>query len=541
MMFWRRLGLTDASAGVLAFLLLAFGGVAWLISQPESDATPSANVQEAVIQEESATDEVVTEEASQPVAESVEADSEIQDDLPAPPQLDVVRVETDGSALIAGVADPGASIAFLVNGVQLFETQADGSGNFVGLFNIPASDTPNSITVAAVSTSGELVSDEAVLVAAVAPPETEPEIVASTSEVAQEDVPDAVEETADEPDGEVIAAVTEEVAPDNSASLLTSEAIEETQEQALASVGSSSSLQTDATVSEAEVTSEAPLTVADSGDAEQVDTQVVVGTQAPVSNTPSDEDAPMIIASSENSVTAPALPKQPAQETAPLASLGAQQNPTPVIVQDDVATLSDADNTAETAPSLSTTQDAPQNAAPARPTIVVAGSEGIRVLQPAEQPAVPTASGVANVVIDTITYDSAGDVALEGRGRSDGFVRVYLNEQPILTVPVEKDGSWTTPLADVDAGVYRLRIDEISAEGDVTSRVETPFQREEVEIAKDAPPTAVTVQPGSTLWAIAKDRFGEGIEYVRVYEANRDLIRDPDLIYPGQVFALPED
>lgn len=50
----------------------------------------------------------------------------------------------------------------------------------------------------------------------------------------------------------------------------------------------------------------------------------------------------------------------------------------------------------------------------------------------------------------------------------------------------------------------------------------------------------VTVQPGFTLWAIARDQFGEGILYVQVYEANKDRIRDPDLIYPGQVFALPE-
>jgi nucleoid-associated protein YgaU len=50
---------------------------------------------------------------------------------------------------------------------------------------------------------------------------------------------------------------------------------------------------------------------------------------------------------------------------------------------------------------------------------------------------------------------------------------------------------------------------------------------------------AVTVQPGSTLWAIATERYGEGIRYVQVFEANRDKIRDPDLIYPGQVFELP--
>jgi nucleoid-associated protein YgaU len=50
----------------------------------------------------------------------------------------------------------------------------------------------------------------------------------------------------------------------------------------------------------------------------------------------------------------------------------------------------------------------------------------------------------------------------------------------------------------------------------------------------------VTVQPGFTLWGIAKSTYGDGIAYVKVFEANRDQIRNPDLIYPGQVFALPQ-
>jgi len=49
-----------------------------------------------------------------------------------------------------------------------------------------------------------------------------------------------------------------------------------------------------------------------------------------------------------------------------------------------------------------------------------------------------------------------------------------------------------------------------------------------------------TVQPGNTLWAIARDKYGEGILYVAVFEANKDLNRNPDLIYPGQIFRLPE-
>ena len=50
----------------------------------------------------------------------------------------------------------------------------------------------------------------------------------------------------------------------------------------------------------------------------------------------------------------------------------------------------------------------------------------------------------------------------------------------------------------------------------------------------------VTVQPGNTLWAIARESYGEGPLFVRVFEANRDRIRDPDLIYPGQIFEIPE-
>jgi nucleoid-associated protein YgaU len=61
------------------------------------------------------------------------------------------------------------------------------------------------------------------------------------------------------------------------------------------------------------------------------------------------------------------------------------------------------------------------------------------------------------------------------------------------------------------------------------------------EASPEAPPqmVSITVQPGYSLWKIARDTYGEGVLYVQVYEANRERIRDPDLIYPGQVFLLP--
>ena len=50
----------------------------------------------------------------------------------------------------------------------------------------------------------------------------------------------------------------------------------------------------------------------------------------------------------------------------------------------------------------------------------------------------------------------------------------------------------------------------------------------------------MTVQPGNNLWTLARLHYGSGVLYTQILTANRDLIRDPDLIYPGQIFAMPE-
>ena len=49
-----------------------------------------------------------------------------------------------------------------------------------------------------------------------------------------------------------------------------------------------------------------------------------------------------------------------------------------------------------------------------------------------------------------------------------------------------------------------------------------------------------TVQKGDSLSKIAKREYGDAQQWRKIYEANRDLIANPDLIYPGQVFQIPE-
>jgi nucleoid-associated protein YgaU len=189
----------------------------------------------------------------------------------------------------------------------------------------------------------------------------------------------------------------------------------------------------------------------------------------------------------------------------------------------------------------------PAPEASATPTVMLSDARGVRVLQ---APAAPVPEVMSSVALDAISYSDTGAVQLSGRASTpDASVRIYLDNRAVTTAQVDETGAWRSALPEVDTGLYTLRVDEVDAGGDVTSRIETPFKREDVatlstQNQEDAPApprvSVVTVQPGSTLWAISREAYGEGILYVRVFEANRDRIRDPDLIYPGQVFELPQ-
>ncbi|MCL3882891.1 LysM peptidoglycan-binding domain-containing protein [Marivita sp. GX14005] len=181
-----------------------------------------------------------------------------------------------------------------------------------------------------------------------------------------------------------------------------------------------------------------------------------------------------------------------------------------------------------------------EEAEPPVPAVILSSKEGIDVLQ---SPGALPASG--QIALDAISYEDAATVTLSGRGDANGFARIYLDNRSVGTAQIGTDGHWRADLPQVDSGTYTLRVDAVDDTGEVTSRVESPFQRADPEILAAVEPAglpvqAVTVQPGNTLWAIARDRYGAGPAYVKVFEANRDRIRDPDLIYPGQVFSIPE-
>ncbi len=157
---------------------------------------------------------------------------------------------------------------------------------------------------------------------------------------------------------------------------------------------------------------------------------------------------------------------------------------------------------------------------------------------PGPTPAAPGGTG-GSLSIDVIDYGEGGAVIVSGHGRAGATVRLYLDNRPIGEGGADLRGLFRIQAEGTIApGVYRLRADQLDASGKVTARAETPFQRAapaEIAVADGR----VVVQPGNSLWRIARKVYGEGVRYTVIYQANQEQIRNPDLIYPGQIFAVP--
>ena len=440
---------------ISALVVIILSYLVWS-SQSGTPEEESAPAEAASSESAPAADSAQAVEATQPSAEAPAPESTVEPNAVAPasdaapaadtasvpttaaadaPTFDTVRIQADGTALIAGHSLPGAVIQILLGNEVVAETVADGGGNFVAFLNVPPGSEPRVLSLVARVGEAEIASAQTIIVA----PVDEPVVVAA-AEPAQVETAPAVEPAA---------------------------------------------------------------------------TPVTTETAQPASSEPTTAEAAAV----------ETAPTQTTPETAAVEAAATEAAP-------------------ETAAEPAQTPEAP--AAETAPPVLLADESGVKVIQSGGQADPEVAEAVA---LDTITYDSDGNVVLAGRAQANDSVQIYLDNTSIASASVSPEGDWQTTLPEVESGVYTLRVDEVSQDGQIVSRIETPFKREEAEKVAEVlqeetanPDFQVamrTVQPGNTLWAIARERFGKGIMYVLVFEANRDRIRNPDLIYPGQVFVLP--
>jgi nucleoid-associated protein YgaU len=199
---------------------------------------------------------------------------------------------------------------------------------------------------------------------------------------------------------------------------------------------------------------------------------------------------------------------------------------------------------------------------PNKPTVVLS------------QPGTPKPAGA--VVVETVEIEPGGKFHVSGQARPGAPLRLYLNDSFVTSVTAGADGRFAVTINEgVAPGDYRVRIDEASSSGTVRARAEVPFTAPETTASVSAqattskrqdsaapqlaaagvtvlpdsgsPPSTVvvpkitttTVSRGDSLWRLSQTSYGAGMRYAVIYKANRGQIRNPNLIYPGQIFVLP--
>jgi hypothetical protein len=201
---------------------------------------------------------------------------------------------------------------------------------------------------------------------------------------------------------------------------------------------------------------------------------------------------------------------------------------------------------------------------PGKPTVVLS------------QPPAPKPMAGA-VVVESVEIEPGGEFHASGRAHPGGAVRLYLNDTFVASVTAGEDGRFAVTINQgIAPGSYRVRLDEVEPNsGVVRARAEVPFKVPDRMVAASMPAqataskrpdsaaaqpqlaaavanegrspstvvvpkiTTTTVSRGDSLWRLSRQTYGVGTRYAVIYKANREQIRNPNLIRPGQIFVLP--
>ncbi len=456
---------------------------------------------------------------------------------------------------------PGAAVAVLVDDAPAMRTAADAGGAFAAIFVLEPSPEPRLLALEMTLADGQRVrsGDTVMLAPTTAPSPAPTELAALPQDPEATPAPESLPVDAPATLSEAAAPV----AADPGAAMQTPEALtpEARTPEAPPSEATEpevAATETLATETGAPETAPPETVLIETAEAETEAPETDVSeTVAPDPSTETASAAPAVQDAAPRARPVPSPDAPPAQRLEAPADPGAPGGAAPRAPPPSAEAEAPPDQAVAPAPGVAASAGGPEGppegedqvpaphlaqAAPALvapPVMRISAGGAVEVLQ--RNGAATPPELAENVLVDVISYGAAGEVQIAGRApEADAEVVIYIDNRAVARARSAPDGNWRATLPDVDEGIYTLRVDELAADDSVRSRFETPFQREAPELAA-APGAvrAVTVQPGNTLWGISAAHYGEGILYLRVFEANRDQIRNPDLIYPGQVFAIP--
>lgn len=471
------------------------------------DPAGTATEQQETVAEELPGDAPQAPEAAESITDDSAMQALTEPDEPAGLAFDIIRIEPTGEAVIAGRGAPDARVALLRNGTVHAETMSDASGNFVFIPE-PFPAGTSDVTLRATGSDGNAqVSRESLtivvdeerrrqpMVARIAPgqptevlsrPAPEP---ARIAEAATGDAPEAATSTeptttpdtaSDDTDtgSEAVAAIPEpEAAPE-----ATQETVERTPEPA----------------DESSVAARDATTADDEPAAERAGVRIVA--------VEAETGGGLFVSG----------------EAQALAAIRLYLNDT-LVARAEADYAGDVSFAIRRGVRAGRYQVRLDDVDPATGSVLSRAEVGFTVPEavataPAPAPEPDTAS-VASAEQPAQTPDPAADAG-ETAGEAAGDP---VAEAP--ATPAEPPGEAAGEVAAVESG-----------------EADTPPATERADATVVVPELSTAlVERGDSLWRISRQVYGRGIRYTEIFEANQDQIRNPNLIYPGQVFVLPPD
>ena len=195
--------------------------------------------------------------------------------------------------------------------------------------------------------------------------------------------------------------------------------------------------------------------------------------------------------------------------------------------------------------------------------VSIGGNPGDKAMAALSEPGKPTVlltnpqggKSPGSLAFLTADADNKGLYAT-GNAAPGSRLRLYADDLPLTEVTAGPDGRWSVHVdKTLPVGGHKLRADGLDAAGQVVARAEIPFDMPADLAAARPEPRArlasrgteagggkdAVVHRGDSLWRISRKILGAGPRYTQIYEANSRQIRNPNLIYPGQVFVVPHD
>lgn len=512
---------------------------------------------------------MLSEEAAGEVLESLGNDLPEEASEPGTtPVLDVVRVEPSGEVLIAGNAPEGERVGLVYNNEVVAEAEVTEGGDFVLVPNEALPTGEGTLEVVVIDEDGnrETQSDEQVavvlpedgneagfLVGVLRPGEPveiierqAPEVEVAATAQPSIDVATEVAETAEtEAAAEVETATRAEPTAEaeaGDAPFVIVDAIElEGQEiwiAGAAAPGTIIRLYQDnellgETVTGDEgrylfegVLSDATGEVTVRADALATGSADVIARAEVPFDMPGTEMADTDMADTDIAGAAAETATEAVEEVAQAASEAA--NETADAASDAVAEI--ADNAVEAASS------AAEAASELASNAVETASDAASAVGQAVEEAVAPAAEVADTstASEQPTADDASNATETAAATPSQAVET---EPETATSAAETTATETTEAASTPVEVAAASDTASNTAPDATPASSTPAASNERVSVLDT--GSVIIRRGDNLWRLSRRVFGQGIRYTSIYDANRDQIRDPALIFPGQVFELP--